>query len=89
MTQPLTENPAIIDPLRRLTAHQRDCLLSIDFYRIQRRSGGFWQLGPKHFAVATVTSLEAAGLVRRGDKQPLALSHGGQLVVIKIKGAAK
>lgn len=87
--QSLTENPAVIDPLRTLTAHQRDCLLSIDFYRLQKRFGGYWQLGAKRFAIATVSSLERAGLVRRGTTRPLILTQGGQLALIKLKGKSQ
>lgn len=86
---PLTENPAVTDPLRTLTSHQRDCLLSIDFYRVIKRAGGYWQVGPKRFATATVSSLEALALIRRGQTRPLLLSQAGQLAVLKLKGNAK
>lgn len=86
---PLTENPAVVDPLRTLTAHQRDCLLSIDFFRTIKRAGGYWQMGNKRFATATVTSLENLGLVRRGQHRPLILTQGGQLALLKLKGNAK
>jgi hypothetical protein len=82
----LTENPAVIDPLRTLSAQQRDCLLSIDFYRQIRRAGRYWHVGQKRFAVETVTSLEALGLVRSGQTRPLVVTQAGTLVIIKLKG---
>lgn len=86
---PLTENPAVIDPVRTLTSHQRDCLVSIDFYRTIKRIGGYWQVGPKRFATATVSSIEALGLVRRGTSRPLVLTQAGQLAVLKLKGTSQ
>lgn len=86
---PLTENPAVADPRRALTAHQRDCLLSIDFYRVIKRAGGYWQVGPKRFATATVTSLDSLGLIRRGQTRPLILTQAGQLAVLKLKGTSQ
>lgn len=85
---PLAENPAVTNPRGALTGHQRDCLLSIDFYRVIKRAGGYWQVGPKRFATATVSSLESLGLVRRGQTRPLILSQAGQLAVLKLKGTS-
>lgn len=83
---PVAQNPAVTDPMFTLTRGQRDCLLSIDHYRHQRRGGGFWMFGDKRFATATVTALERHGLVNISTRVgPIGLTTAGKLALDRLK----
>lgn len=82
---PITENPAVQNPMKVMTRTERDALLSIDFYRRQKRIGTAWHIGPKRFGDNTVASLERRNLIRRGERTPLVITQAGYLVILKLK----
>lgn len=85
---PLTENPAVVDPVRTLNANQRDAIASIAFFRHQRVDGGIWTIGTKRFSKRTIDALERWQLVREERGRGLSLTTGGKLVVDRLKGRA-
>lgn len=79
----LTENPAVVNPMFALTARERDALSSIHHFRHHVRRGGFWNIGDKRFAMATVAGLERHGLISFG-RGSLNLTTAGQLALDRI-----
>lgn len=90
----LSENPAVVDPVRTLNAKQREAISSIAFFRYQRvdggsRTTGAWTIGTKRFSKRTIDVLERWQLVReqQGSRgNTLSLTMAGQLVAEKLKG---
>ncbi|WFS02186.1 hypothetical protein [Rhizobium tumorigenes] len=83
---PLSENPAVFDPMRTLNANQREAVSSIAFFRHQRVEGGTWTIGPKRFSKRTIDVLERWQLVREERNKTLSLTTAGKLVADKLKG---
>ncbi|MBB3386018.1 MULTISPECIES: hypothetical protein [unclassified Rhizobium] len=92
MTTPLTENPAVVDPMRTLTAPQRDAISSLAFFRHQRIDGGEVTIGTKRFSFRTIRAIENYQLVQRGydrGRQKLSLTMAGKLVAEKLKNGGR
>lgn len=81
----LSDNNALADPRRALSAAERDALCSIAFFKYQRRNGRFVQVGKKRFATTTIEQLKASGLLR-GAVPQLTPTLAGQLAIDKLKG---
>lgn len=86
MITAITENPAVLAPIKALTPNQRDCFVALAYYRHQRRQGGAWIVGAKSFAAATVSSLAERGLIRKGVKGDWILTQAGQIALDRLKG---
>jgi len=84
MTTPLTENPAVVDPMRTLSSRQRDAMFAIDFYRHQRIDGGYWQIGYKKYSTRLINTLIAQKVVQQRGHS-LSLTIGGKIAADKLK----
>lgn len=81
----LADNPVVTDPMKTLSKIQRDALVSVDFYRVQRRAGGYWIIGQKRFSTVTITRLAELGLIRRADRG-FSVTTTGHVVITRLKG---
>ncbi|MGI8390238.1 hypothetical protein [Brucella anthropi] len=83
----LTENQAVLNPAKAMTASKRVALLAVGFYRYQRRyPNGAWMIGRSYYAASTVSALIANDLVRCTARGELELTLGGKLAYDKLKG---
>lgn len=80
----LTENPAVVDPMRILSNRQKDALTSIAFFRYQRIDGGHWQVGNKRFSIRLINTLVAHNLVQQRPRS-LDLTTGGKIAAERLK----
>lgn len=81
----LTENPAVIAPRKTLTPSQQDALVSIAFYKAQRRAGDAVLVGRKTFKTKTIAVLQRHKLLR-GEVPSLAPTEAGLLAIERLKG---
>ncbi|MFN7010073.1 MAG: hypothetical protein ACK4PN_08570 [Allorhizobium sp.] len=81
----LSDNPAVADPRRALSAAERDALCAIAFFKQQRRLGGVVLVGNKRFAPSTISKLKTKDLLR-GAVPQLTPTLAGQLAIDKLKG---
>lgn len=86
MTTPVSDNPAVTNPLKALTVAQRNALSAVGFYRLQRRMGNRWMIGTRTFPVTTIATLERLNLVKTGRNGGLDLTVAGTIVRDKLAG---
>jgi hypothetical protein len=86
MSLSLTSNPAVLNPQKILSPAQRDALVTIGFYRSQKRQpNGKIGVGQKQFSAHTIAALESMQLLR-GKVPALAPTTAGQLAIERLKG---
>lgn len=85
----LSENPAIADPARALSADERKALIAIGFYRHRSAApGGGLRCGPVSVSTGMIGRLKAKSLIK-GDVPAIALTHAGSLAYDKLRAAGK
>ncbi|MFK0330880.1 hypothetical protein ACIQUB_07130 [Rhizobium sp. NPDC090275] len=86
MTTPISENPAVTNPMKALTAQQRKALSAVGFYRNQRDYGATWMLGSTRFPASTIEALRRLELVKATSGGGLDLTIAGTIARDKLKG---
>jgi len=81
----LADNPVVTDPMKTLSKIQREALIAVDFYRNQRRAGGYWMIGQKRFSTITITKLCELGMIRRADRG-FSVTTAGHVAITRLKG---
>ncbi len=84
MSTPLTENQAVLDPRKTLTAAEQNALGALNFFKHQSAEAGGWRIGNKRVHIRTIVSLQRHELVKVSSR--ILLTQAGMLAAERLKG---